>query len=100
MRMSSHEVHNSNDMIRFGESFPEVHKDLDRTYAVGYVHRKNTHHLEYVLEKLGRGEWTKEQAVAAIHHIIDDAGVLMLKSDWETGEELMNEAIEEMKKRG
>jgi hypothetical protein len=97
--MSSHEVHNSNDMVRFGESFDEVHKDLDRTYRFGYTHRKNTHHLEYVLEKISKKEWTLEQAVSAIHHIIDDCGVLMLKKDWETSDDLIEQVIDQLKKQ-
>ena len=92
--MPSHEVHNSNDMIRFGVSFPEVHQELDSTFSVGYVHRSNTHYLEYVLDRLKTGHWTIEQTAAAIHHIIDDCHVLMLKSDWSSGEELVQLARE------
>ena len=78
-----HEEHCELTFRRFGQDYAGIHKDLDQDYSViGSPHRAIRHHLEYVMEKFIGGEWNIEQCRAAIHHIIDDCGVLMVQNDW------------------
>ena len=68
----------------FGTRTPDVHRDLDSCFAeLGVAHRPEKHHLEYVLNKWARGEWNSFQCRVAIHHIIDDCGMLPIQQDWE-----------------
>ena len=68
---------------RFGQAFEHIHKDLDQDFTlIGSPHRVHRHHLEYVMEKLMGGFWNVDECRAAIHHIIDDCGVLMVQADW------------------
>ncbi len=77
------------DFRLFGTEFPEVHDELDRTAGVmPSNHRKDTHYLEYVISKFNAGEWDIGQCRSAIQHILDDCGVLMVKSDWESPADL------------
>lgn len=86
------EDHVAQDMMLFGISYEEVHRDLDKTVTlVGHPHRKDTHFLEYVLEKYMCGAWTVGMCRSAIQHIVDDCGMLMLCSDWRSGSDLLGE---------
>lgn len=85
MKLSDHVAQ---DMMIYGTSFENVHRDLDKTAVpIGNPHRKDTHFLEYVLEKVEKGEWGPYQARSAIQHIIDDCGQIMIKDDWKTAED-------------
>jgi len=78
-----HEEHVELTARRFGQGFAHIHKDLDQDFSlIGSPHRAHRHHLEYVMEKVFGGEWNMDEARAAIHHIIDDCGVLMVANDW------------------
>jgi hypothetical protein len=74
------EEHLKADRERFGREFPEVHEALDYAFAVrGLAHRKERHHLDFVLSQ----GWNVEQVRSAIFHIIDDCdGRLMIETDW------------------
>lgn len=97
--MPSRAVHLAMDRFRFGCEFPEVHAELDSTFADGsYAHRRNTHFFEYVIDRLNSGHWTKEQCVAALCHMFDDMQTIMLSSDWATGEELISYARDSKEK--
>lgn len=83
-----HKYHCENSFKLFGEKFKKVHEDLDKTAIfTGNPHRKDTHYFEYVLGKVADGEWNLNEARAALHHIIDDCGQIMLQDDWIYGSE-------------
>ena len=78
------EEHLEMDLVRGFGQLPNIHDMLDSTdTTIGHPHRKDTHHLEWLLEQHKQGIITVAEFRAGIHHIIDDCGVLMLKEDWE-----------------
>ena len=84
--MSSKDEHCKNDIRRHGESFPQVHEQLDSTtLGIGYAHRKDTHYLEHVLLQIKKRRWNKQEAAVALEHIMDDCGCIMLERDWKNG---------------
>lgn len=86
------EEHLAADRERFGRDFNSVHEDLDSTYdLIGHPHRADTHFLEYVLDKWKKGEWNVDQVRAALHHIIDDCGIIMVEDDWGTADKFLKD---------
>ena len=78
----------------FGREFRHVHEELDKTVTmVGHPHRKDTHYLEFIMEKYVNHEWDIEECRAAIQHIIDDCGQIMVKRDWMTGLEIIEDLM-------
>jgi len=78
------EEHLASEFAKYGTRTPRIHLELDQLFKeYGPAHRKHRHHLEYVLNKWARGEWSPHEVRVAILHIMDDCnGMLMTQDDW------------------
>jgi hypothetical protein len=78
-----HSIHFRKTIKRHGEAFESVHQRLDETaLGMGYAHRRDTHHLEFVFKMYEEGRWNERQCAVALEHIMDDCGCIMVKGDW------------------
>ena len=84
------EEHLRQDRLRFGTEYERVHEELDATFSqIGHPHRKDTHYLEWIINKYINKEWSIEETRAAIWHMLDDCSAIMLEDDWLTGPEIL-----------
>jgi len=81
--------HCKRDEELFGKSFPHIHKELDRFFPThNILHRRLTHHVEYVRMRFESGDWNHDECISALMHIIDDCGKVMSATDWLTPQEM------------